>query len=69
MTSRMGVSQGRPSWTVWPCSGIITDVLGFGLLFPATRYAMQKRIMARLERSIQEGAVQVRMAEGEIFLS
>ena len=49
--------------------GIITDVLGFGLLFPATRYAMQKRIMARLERSIQEGAVQVRMAEGEIFLS
>ena len=49
--------------------GIITDVLGFGLLFPATRHAMQKRIMTRLERSIQEGAVQVRMAEGEIWTS
>ena len=49
--------------------GIITDALGFGLLFPATRHIMQKRIMARLERSIQEGAVQVRMAEGEIFSS
>jgi len=49
--------------------GIITDVIGFGLLFPATRHAMQKRIMTRLERSIQEGAVQVRMAEGEIWTS
>jgi UPF0716 protein FxsA len=49
--------------------GIMTDVIGFGLLFPATRHAMQKRVMARLERSIREGAVQVRMAEGEIFSS
>ena len=49
--------------------GIITDALGFGLLFPATRHVMQKRIMGRLEQSIQEGAVQVRMAEGEIFSS
>ena len=49
--------------------GILTDVIGFGLLFPATRHAMQKRIMARLERSIQEGAVQVRMAGGEMWNS
>lgn len=47
--------------------GIITDVIGFVLLFPATRHAIQKRIMARLERSIQEGAVQVRVAGGEIW--
>ena len=49
--------------------GILTDVIGFGLLFPTTRHAMQKRIMARLERSIQEGAVQVRMAGGEMWNS
>jgi UPF0716 protein FxsA len=49
--------------------GIITDAIGFGLLFPATRHAMQKRVMARIERSIQEGAVQVRMAQGEMFSS
>jgi UPF0716 protein FxsA len=47
--------------------GIITDVIGFGLLFPATRHAMQKRIMIRLERSIQDGTVQVRMSGGEIW--
>ena len=49
--------------------GIITDVIGFGLLFPATRHAMQKRIMIRLERSIQDGTVQVRMSGGEIWTS
>ena len=47
--------------------GIITDVIGFGLLFPGTRHAIQKRIMARLERHIQEGAVQVRVSGGEIW--
>jgi len=47
--------------------GIITDVIGFGLLFPATRHAMQKRIMIRLERSIQDGTVQVRMSGGKIW--
>ncbi len=47
--------------------GIITDLIGFGLLFPGTRHAIQKRIMARLERHIQEGAVQVRMSGGEIW--
>lgn len=47
--------------------GIITDVIGFSLLFPATRHAIQKRIMARLERRIQEGWVQARVAGGEIW--
>ena len=47
--------------------GILTDGIGFGLLFPATRHAIQRRIMARLERSIQEGEVQVRMAGGEVW--
>ena len=46
--------------------GIITDVIGFGLLVPATRHAIQRRIMARLERRIQEGVVQVRVAGGEL---
>ena len=47
--------------------GILTDVVGFGLLFPTTRHAIQRRILARLERSIQEGEVQVRVAGGEVW--
>jgi UPF0716 protein FxsA len=47
--------------------GIITDLIGFSLLFPATRHAIQKRILARLERSIQEGAVQVKVSGGEVW--
>ncbi len=47
--------------------GILTDVVGFSLLFPGTRRAIQKRIMARLERRIQEGALQVRVTGGEIW--
>ena len=47
--------------------GIITDVVGFGLLFPGTRHAIQKRILARLERHIQEGAVRVKMTGGEVW--
>ncbi len=44
--------------------GILTDLIGFSLLVPRTRLVIQKRIMARLERRIQEGAVQVKMARG-----
>ena len=47
--------------------GIITDVIGFGLLFPRTRHAIQKCIMARLERHIREGAVRVKVTGGEIW--
>ena len=46
--------------------GSLTDLLGFGLLVPVTRHAIQKRIMARLERSIEEGANRVRVAGGEL---
>ncbi len=37
--------------------GILTDVLGFGLIFPATRRWIQKRIRKRLERRSPQGAV------------
>ena len=47
--------------------GILTDLIGFGLLFPATRHAIQKRIMARLERYIRESAVHVKVTGGEIW--
>ncbi len=47
--------------------GILTDLIGFGLLVPGTRHAIQKRIMARLERHIQEGALNVRVSGGEIW--
>ena len=47
--------------------GILTDLIGFGLLFPGTRHAIQRRIMARLERHIREGAVRVKVSGGEIW--
>ncbi len=47
--------------------GILTDLIGFGLLFPGTRHAIQRRIMARLERHIQESAVHVKVTGGEIW--
>ncbi len=47
--------------------GILTDLIGFSLLFPRTRRAIQERIMARLERYIQEGAVRVNMTGGEVW--
>lgn len=47
--------------------GILTDLIGFSLLFPGTRHAVQRRIMARLERRIQEGAVQMTMTGSEVW--
>ena len=47
--------------------GILTDLIGFSLLFPRTRRAIQERIMARLERHIQEGAAHVKVTGGEIW--
>ena len=47
--------------------GILTDLIGFGLLLPGTRRAVQRRIMARLKRHIQEGAVHVKATGGEIW--
>ena len=75
MISQMGGYRGRPSWTVWPClrggallltPGVLTDLIGFSLLVPGTRHLIQKRIMARLERRIQEGAVQI-VTGGELW--
>ena len=48
--------------------GILTDLLGFGLLFPGTRRVVQKRIMARLERRVQEAALQVKANGGEVWV-
>ena len=48
--------------------GILTDLIGFGLLFPGTRHAVQRRIMARFERRIQEAALQVRRNGGEVWV-
>jgi len=48
--------------------GILTDLIGFGLLFPGTRRVVQQRIMARFERRIKEAALQVRMSSGEVWV-
>jgi len=37
--------------------GVLTDVAGFSLILPPTRRWIQKRVRARLESSIKEGAI------------
>lgn len=37
--------------------GVLTDVAGFSLILPPTRRWIQKRVRARLEKSIKEGTV------------
>lgn len=39
--------------------GVLTDVVGFSLLFLPTRRWMQRRVRARLERGIRDGSIQV----------
>jgi UPF0716 protein FxsA len=39
--------------------GILTDLVGFSLLFPLTRRWIQRRVRARLERGIKEGSIRV----------
>ena len=39
--------------------GILTDILGFSLLLPVSRSAIQKRVRARFEKRIREGAMNV----------
>lgn len=39
--------------------GILTDLMGFALLIPATRRRLQRRFRAGLERRIREGTFQV----------
>jgi UPF0716 protein FxsA len=39
--------------------GVLTDMVGFSLLFPPTRRWIQKAVRARLERQIQDGTIRV----------
>ena len=39
--------------------GILTDFVGFALLFPPTRRWVQRRLTRRLERGIREGTIRV----------
>jgi UPF0716 protein FxsA len=39
--------------------GVLTDVVGFSLLFPLSRRWLQRRALARMERGIQDGSIQV----------
>ncbi len=39
--------------------GILTDVVGFSLLFPMSRRWIQRRVRARMERQIQDGTIRV----------
>lgn len=39
--------------------GVLTDVVGFSLLFPPTRRWVQRRMRKRLERGIADGTVRV----------
>ncbi|MFV2007085.1 MAG: FxsA family protein [Longimicrobiales bacterium] len=46
--------------------GILTDILGFLLLLPPSRRAIQKRVRARLERGIREGAMRVTVIDTKL---
>ena len=39
--------------------GILTDLVGFSLLFPLSRRWIQRRVRARLERQIKDGSIRV----------
>lgn len=39
--------------------GVLTDVVGFSLLFPPSRRWIQRRVRARLERRLVDGSIQV----------
>lgn len=39
--------------------GFVTDVVGFALLFPPTRRALQAAVRRRLRRAMEEGSVRV----------
>ena len=41
--------------------GIVTDIAGFSLLFPASRRWLQRLVRRRLERRIREGTVEFRV--------
>ena len=39
--------------------GILTDLIGFSLLLPPTRHAVQRRVRRRLEQGLEEGALRM----------
>lgn len=45
--------------------GVLTDVLGFSLLLPATRHWIQRLVRKRLERGIADGTIRV-VATGSV---
>ena len=45
--------------------GILTDFVGFSLLLPFTRRAIQHRVKQRMERSIRDGAIQMTVLGGQ----
>lgn len=42
--------------------GVLTDLVGLSLLLPPTRGLLKRRIRRAIERQIQEGGIQLRMA-------
>jgi len=44
--------------------GVLTDLVGLGLLFPPTRALARRWIRAGVERRVQEGSIQVTMMGG-----
>lgn len=47
--------------------GILTDVLGFGLIVPGSRRWVQRRFRRAVERRVREGAVEFRVFGGDGF--
>ena len=45
--------------------GILTDLVGFSLLLPVTRRAIQRRVRKALEKSIADGAIQTTVLYGQ----
>jgi len=39
--------------------GVLTDFVGFSLLFPPTRRWLQRRVQARMEQQVKDGTIQV----------
>ena len=46
--------------------GILTDILGFALLLPPSRRAIQRRVRARLEKRIRDGAMRVTVIDNTL---
>lgn len=47
--------------------GLLTDLVGFALLLPATRQALQRAVRGRLEEGIRSGDIRVHVWSGSPF--